>query len=543
MLTVLSLRRKSGIPRVARLIVGCLLMALGVPVPARAQPQTPAAGGPSAKTAPADAKGKAPGSTKPASSARDAKGAAAKAAAAPEANPADPSQTPKMVRNEIFRDKRAEELLDLKRFQQIGQKSVPNTDIGQLNAIAGGADPNIDRALIDRVIDAMVTKLTDHANIQALVEEPPPNQRIAPPAARAIQEATKSLLEPIFLARSANPRNQAFLNVYNRALVQKLTPVLKNHLIPRVQAMIILGESGSSDMLPIYEAQIKDPNQTVWVKLWAFQGIANATEQGPRLTGQAQVEAAKVVADFLTNEVDAPWPAQLRALEALTAMRQGFEPNRPKNALMASAAMKLLSDGNSKPEVRAEAARALGFMPINATVPRYNYALVAHDAGQLAAELGAGIGSLITTNAAKVRQVSQKPKAQYLAALLVGPVYQCFDGAPGVRESGLRHATTTGPAAAYIDKIFEMITAIAKVSADVLNSGSRQLPSHEKELAAAVSTLREFLESNAPNTRQLVADGDEYPPPGAATPTPPREQPAAKPARGAPAAKPRRRGP
>ena len=125
----------------------------------------------------------------------------------------------------------------------------------------------------------MVAKLTDRANVQALVD-PPANTSFTSPAFRGVQEATTSLLEPIFLAKSI--KNQAFLTVYYRILREELTPLLKNHLIPRVQAMIILGEAGTADFLPLYEAQIKDPNQTIWVKLWALEGMVNVIDgRGP----------------------------------------------------------------------------------------------------------------------------------------------------------------------------------------------------------------------------------------------------------------------
>ena len=52
------------------------------------------------------------------------------------------------------------------------------------------------------------------------------------------------------------------------------------------------------------------------------------------------MNAAKVVADFLEND-DIPWPRSFAALEVLTAMREGYEPNRPNEAAMASAAMRL----------------------------------------------------------------------------------------------------------------------------------------------------------------------------------------------------------
>jgi hypothetical protein len=284
-------------------------------------------------------------------------------------------------------------------------------------------------------------------------------------------------------------------------LKDELTPLLKNHLIPRVQAMIILGECGSADFLPIYFAQIRDPSQPVWVKLWALEGLVNVIGDGGRLAAQDQILSAKTVSDLLEKEVDLPWPAQLRALEVLSVMRQGYEPNKPQKATMANAAMTLLADGAAKPEVRAEAARALGQMPIASAVSKYNYPLVAHAAGQLAAELGNRIATGFSSN---------QDKAKYLTALLIGPVYQAFDGVPGARDSGLLHATG-GPSAAYIQQVFDLVKPIAQATIELLSSGQRQVKNRQKELLAHVAALKEFLEKNAPGDRHLVPDGAEFP--------------------------------
>jgi hypothetical protein len=320
-------------------------------------------------------------------------------------------------------------------------------------------------------------------------------------------------------------------------LLQKLSPLLKNHMIPRVQAMIVLGQSGSPELMPIYQAQIKDPNQSIWVKLWALEGIVNTVEAGVPLSGQVQVDAAKVVADFLDKEDDIPWPAQLRALEALSALRQGFVPNRSKYADMANSAMRLLADADSRPEVRAEAAKALGLMQISSAVPRYNYDLVAHSAGLLAADLGTAIGSLVpsppvkpaasttlakasskgssaktpqATKPAKPATTTNPAKAKYLTALLIGPVYQAFDGVSGLRESGLLHATSSRTPG-YGEKVFALVKPVAQRSVDLVNSGSRQIDGIKKDLAAKIQDLRSFLESNAPPDRHLVPDGEAFP--------------------------------
>ena len=257
--------------------------------------------------------------------------------------------------------------------------------------------------------------------------------------------------------------------------------------------MIILGQLGSGDLMKTYVAQIKEPNQTVWVKLWAFEGIVNAVEEGARIPGDTQVSTARVIADFLTNTEDVPYPVQLRALEALSALKQGCDTNRPERATMANAAMKFLADREAEFEVRSEAARALGLMAIPATVRKYNYPLVAHSIGALVADLGTQINALVPERTLKTAagksatapdarkpssKASGKPsgkpldkpsgkasdktpkgkalaastsetakaaspahtnplKAQYFTTLLIGPVYQAFEGVPGPRgETG-----------------------------------------------------------------------------------------------------------
>ncbi len=424
------------------------------------------------------------------------KGAVAAEAAA--GNPADPSKSTKVNPIEIFRDPRAEKLVDVRKYQAVSARAVAQGDIGALKQMGQDVNVNVELGLINRVVDAMAAKLTDHANIQALVE-PSAGQNPNAAASKAIQEATAMLLEPLFTAKAA--KNQAFLSAYNRVLLLKLRPLLKNHLIPRIQAAIILGQSANPDALQLFVDQIKDDKQTIWVKLWAMEGIANIVEEGYRLPASNRIDAGKAIADFLKNENDIPWPAQLRALEALGAMRQGFRVNAPKEAEMASAAMRLLTDFEAKPEVRSEAARALGLMEITSAVRGYNFPLIAHASGLLAADLGSQIGSNFKNNPLKSR---------YLTVLLAGPVFEAFDGVPGMRDSGLAHMAN-GEAAGYVSKVFELVKPIVKASSDLLVSPSRQVPDRQKDLAAKVAALKQFLSKNPPRNRSLVQGGPEFP--------------------------------
>jgi hypothetical protein len=524
-------------------VTRCLSLALLLPLPQLAAAQAPGKNeGQSKPAAPKDDKddGDEPKAKKPA-------GPDAKAENGDAAD--DMDQSTKIVPYEIFRDPKAEKLLGIDNYPQISKPAVAAAELLDVNGMAGG-QVQMDLAVINRVVDAMVSKLTDHGNIQALID-PPPKLPPAAPANRAIQEATTALLEPIFLARGAAPRNLSFLTSYNRILSQKLTPLLKNHLIPRVQAMIVLGQSGSADLLPIYVAQIKEPNQTVWVKLWALEGITNVIEDGGRLSGENQAQTAKIVADFLSTAEDLPWPVQLRGLEALTALRQGYEPAHPERAAMASAAMKLLADSSAKPEVRSEAARALGLMQITTAVRKYNFPLVAHSVGLLAADLGTQVNSFIpervtksATGKAVMAPDAAKPaaktlkgkakakdgqvaapavtappptpanpvKAKFLTALLIGPVYQAFEGVPGPRgDSGGLIRSANGDGVAYSQQVFELVKAVAKGSVDLISAGSRQINDKKKELEARVQALSDFLEKKAPTDRHLVQGGQDYP--------------------------------
>ena len=194
----------------------CLSLALLLQLPQLAAAQAP--GKNEAQSKPAD----------PKADQDDGDPAKAKKPAGPDAKADDADdvdQSGKIIPYEIFRDPKAEKLLGVDNYPEIKKPPVANADLQQVNGMAGG-QVAMDLALVNRVVDAMVAKLTDHGNIQALID-PSPKTPAAAPANRAIQDATTALLEPIFLARGAAPRNTSFLTSYNRILSTKLTPLLE----------------------------------------------------------------------------------------------------------------------------------------------------------------------------------------------------------------------------------------------------------------------------------------------------------------------------
>ena len=267
--------------------------------------------------------------------------------------------------------------------------------------------------------------------------------------------------------------------------------------------MIVLGESGSSDALATFEKEIANAKQTLWVKLWAIEGIKKIKEYGGHPTTDDEAKAGKIIPEFLDKEKALPWPVQLRALEALAVLRQGFLPNQPQKIHMASSAMRFLADPGAKLEVRPEAARALGQMQITSAVNKFDFPLVAHAAGLLAADLGTDQLAL----SGHRPRVGEYTKARYLTALLIGPVYQSFEGVS--RDSG-RLRIATPPALTYVQQVFNLVKEVAQSSFDLLNAPPKQYKDRKKRLASQIEALRGFLDKNPPSTLCLVPDGQDF---------------------------------
>ena len=303
------------------------------------------------------------------------------------------------------------------------------------------------------------------------------------------------------MARAA--KNVQFQARYNQVLLQRLTPVLNHHLVPRIQAMIVLAQSANPEALKVFLDEIQNPAQTVWVKLWAFRGITNIKAQSGRLSASQEIDAAKIISDQLQANKNWPWPVQTRALEALGALRQGFLPTSPRTADMASVAFQYLIDLNMEPEVRAEAAKALGAMRVTTAVPRYNFELAAYATAQLAADLGEDILDLSSDH---------RLHAQKLTTLLIGPVFQAFEGVSTDRDSGfLRNPSLMNQN--DVKKYIDALRPMAKSAVALMGAPTGQIPARTNELSQNLATFKEFLANNPPADNRLFTGGPEYVPP------------------------------
>lgn len=523
MADVLSRRSRSALPRSW---CGCISVVAGLLIllcPSLLPAQSPGRKARSTSDDAPKARGKTSGQDQP-----KARGKAAdedeKGAPAPDVaddGAAGSARSARVSPVEIFRDPLAPNYLSMSKLVSLPSTTVASEDLVLVKDMAGNPNTPVDSAVIDRVVRGLAASLTDRKSIQALLEEPEPDPVKAPVATKkgaaarrkqhpesdggkAIEKATADLLEPIYRARGA--KKEEFLRAYGHALNRYLPPLLRNHLVPRIQAMIVLGQAGSTESLGLFQNEIASRSQVLWVKLWALEGISNIKEFGGRFPADEESRVARTISEFLKQK-ELPWLVQLRGLEALGALRQAALPTAPSLAPMANTAMSYLADTDARLEVRTEAARALALMNVS-SVPHYNHRLVAYGIALVAADVGDEFGELFVE---KPPRVQNRLRAQYLAALLAGPVYQSLDGVPDKINSGLlRAADNDQNASKYVRKVQELVKQETQASILLLGSPPLQYKKRKQDLAKTTAALRKFLEDNPPPSRRLVDKGPQF---------------------------------
>ena len=134
--------------------------------------------------------------------------------------------------------------------------------------------------------------------------------------------------------------------------------------------MIVLGECGTAEFLPIYIPQIRDKNQTTWVKMWALEGLVNIVDEGGRLRLKIRLTRPRPWLTISKPSPICPGRPSSAALEVLSAMRQGLSPTDPRSGHgQRGHGIALRSVGQA--EVRSEAARGSGAHADRAAVSKY----------------------------------------------------------------------------------------------------------------------------------------------------------------------------
>jgi hypothetical protein len=381
---------------------------------------------------------------------------------------------------------------------------------------------NTDPDFIKRYVEFFAVELTKRDNLNAVLN-PPASQKPGAPESRYLERAVDALTKPIIDGKANE--NGEFLTVYRRALFESSLPKLleANHnYLTRIDAMIVLGMAGSTapNALDLYINQLKKPDQLFWVKLWAARGLTNAAQGGlvDLDASKANLGTESLVV-FLDSDPKLPWPAQMRALEALGSLRVAIA-NSPRGKIdAASVAMRLLADPEAKPEVRAWAAWALGMMKIAPSVAPYNFDLIGHEIGELTGDLGRQIVREFDADPANFDR--DKDLAAHLTSLLlfqvypalIGQVYPAQNGEVRVRDSGLLNSTHPNAVAArpLLAKIDDRVKAVTREAFELLRAGGAGNKAKRNDLDAKLADLKSFLGQAIPKDRHLVPGGPEIP--------------------------------
>lgn len=377
--------------------------------------------------------------------------------------------------------------------------------------MARGSQP-YDAKKVAAFLRQQAARLTSHRNIDAMTMSPDDvaDKKISKDIVDSISDAGSALVEPIKAAAATG--NNSFRRDFTAALLDKdiLPRLLTNHLYARTQAMVALSQTGEPAALETFINVLRDKDQPLSVKILAADGIANIARGGRRAVEppQTAISAAKAVAFFLGGgEADPFWPAQAHGLKALGALRLATVDQNAGRFELAALAEGYLADPKRHPEVRADAAWALGMMRISGQKERqFNYPLVAHDMGQLAAELAD------RALAANVVALSGKEKdptdvADYLTGLLVYQVFFGLNRDPDVQNSGLLNA----PALAQnlkdksaVQDILKDVRATAAAAVELHRAAGSLAADAQKALEARIKALKATLEKNAPAKRDII---------------------------------------
>lgn len=407
---------------------------------------------------------------------------------------------------EIFRDNAAAAILENKSFKQIGKLPRPQRlaeAVKEVRSMAAGDRP-LDLDIVNETVDYLTYILTTPSVIQGLTDVDLPRAQ-AVNKIKDFRDAVTALTEPINDAKKV--RNTAFIDAYHKVLLAKLPPLLKNNFYARIEAIILLSNIENVDALKVFTAVLSDREQTRWVQLRAMKGISTVAGFGARdLPAKPAVEAAKAIVGLLGGDLAMPWPAQVRALEALGSLRLAKDPTQAQKLEFATVIMGFLANEEARPEVRATAAWAMGMIRIDGAVTKFNYPLVAYYVGGLAADLGEQANRSFDKS---------RGMTELCTSLLLYKLHGAFEGTPEARDSGLLHGVAGNAALAqakpFLKQADDHIAPVARAALGVLRVTPGQVSAQRKELSQSVASLRQFLEKNTPTNTQLIPGGKDFP--------------------------------
>jgi hypothetical protein len=284
--------------------------------------------------------------------------------------------------------------------------------------------------------------------------------------------------------------------------------------------MLVLTRTADPQVARTLIDQLADPDQLLSVKLLAASGLS-AISQASRavLEPSTATPAARNLAEFLKRERDSFWPAHHRALEAMGWMRIATTDPTAGKAELAETAAAYLLDPKVRPEVRAQAAWALGMLQVPTTVRDYNFSLIAYGMGRLALEIAQTASKVAlpiggktdeekkANNSIREQNFPQITRATDLLLRLL----LALNGDPQIRDSGLLKSTHPSLASArdYVSNVERKIHALASATLKFSESAGVQIEENRRELIKAADDMRAFLNQKPPASPVLYRGGSE----------------------------------
>lgn len=413
---------------------------------------------------------------------------------------------------ELWADPNRLDLIDVDSFPEISGPVLTPTDEKRFQAMAQG-QPGLDPSLIAKYVAHHAAELTEHDNLQALINPEPSPRGARGNAAKVMEEAATALLAPLLPPVTA--RTAPFHRAYVAALLSQAPKLLKGHLHTRTFFMVVLSRCRAPEAIPVLNAQLIDPDQPLMVKLLAAVGLTNITENGrrPLDANNQAIPAAQALTQFLTENPDAFWPAKCRALEALGSLRTATANVLGGVAEFTAQPFQILANPEEKPEVRAWAGWALGMINVPVQIQRFNYELIAFEIGQAAVAIGDQILEIPVPKAKPTQNLR-------IVERLSGPLLRllaAFVGDPDLRNSGLSQArgTSASSAQSMIRGVEQRIRALATSALAYSKAVGSQVPGARDRFADDVKELKSFLSKNMPKDNALYPGGPTVEPPAA----------------------------
>jgi hypothetical protein len=402
---------------------------------------------------------------------------------------------------ENYRDPRVDAILDLSVVKETlpPRPNFSANEERQLQSMAGGSG-DINPRIINRFVEAKAAELTNKKAIETMMTgEGSVNSIVRP-----IEKATTALLSASRASIASS--NSPFMTSYAAAMIKTFPPLLEGHLISRTQATMALASTGSLDVVPTLIKLISDEKQPWQVKSLALLGINNSIGDGRKIVAFNQrTQWTIAVINMLRNEEDAPWFLKSQAAQLIGNLRIISESVPERKVHPAEVLMDFLIDKTQRPEVRLEAARALGLLDITSQFRPYNHQLVAVSTAEAIADIAQRVSEIAPTDSSR---------AQQLVAMMAERTTPAFQGIQGVVNSGFFQQMSNSSADAKtqdsVKALFDKIKGVINAGSAYIRARGDLVIARRTDLQSQIADLRKAIEENQPKNRTLVTGGKSY---------------------------------